>query len=456
MRAAQRRHHRLLGRRLLRADRRARRDVPRRQRRGSLCVRAAQRRHRRLLGRRPLRADRRARRDVPRRQRRERACVRAAQRRHRRLLGLQHARTGRRARWRVHRGQRRVRLFVRAAQRRDRRLLGQQRLWPNGRARRDVPRRQRRRLPRLRAAQRRHRRLLGTAPRTRRGPARGIVHRRRRRGTRVVRLAPRQDRGMLAEPAPRGAPRGHRLPAERTEAALTPRSAHLPEPDAPLASRELLEPLKVLRRDRCRRAGRVRVRGSLCGRFARLRIAQRSHRADPGAGPVGPGGFSARLAWCWWRWRAPIQTRLIRPSVIHLRPLSPKRRGRWRWFPWQSRSWLSCLRFRRCRRVSGCRGPPPKPWRIWLGESPWVLWRLSLEARIGRWQDSGRQVGGLLVVAAGWGRPGRCGWCGRCAPSWAPAGARCGGWRTSWASAWGRCASGSVRPASAAARRRAP
>ncbi|MCY3926353.1 MAG: hypothetical protein OXG52_12790 [bacterium] len=47
-------------------------------------------------------------------------------------------------------------------------------------------------------------------------------------------------------------------------------------------------------------------------------------------------------------------------------------------------------------------------------ESPWVLWRLlSLEARVGPWQDGGRQVGGLLVVAAGWGRPWRCGWCGR-------------------------------------------
>ena len=61
-------------------------------------VRAQNRRHHHLLGQEPLRAGRRARRNVHRRQPRQVAHVRAQNRRHHHLLGLQQLRAGRRAR----------------------------------------------------------------------------------------------------------------------------------------------------------------------------------------------------------------------------------------------------------------------------------------------------------------------------------------------------------------------
>ena len=87
-------------------------------------------------------------------------------------------------------------------------------------------------------------------------------------------------------------------------------------------------------------------------------------------------------------------------------------------------------------------------------ESHWVWWRLlSLEARMEPWQQNEEQVGRLRVGIPRWRRRRRCGWCGRCAPSWAPTVARSGESRISWASASSRCASGFCRPTSAAARR---
>ena len=52
------------------------------------------------------------------------------------------------------------------------------------------------------------------------------------------------------------------------------------------------------------------------------------------------------------------------------------------------------------------------------------------------WQDNNQQVGRLRVGIRRWRRRRRCGWCGRCAPSWAPITGRCAGWGTSWVSAF--------------------
>ncbi len=45
-------------------------------------------------------------------------------------------------------------------------------------------------------------------------------------------------------------------------------------------------------------------------------------------------------------------------------------------------------------------------------------------------------------------RPVRCGWCGRCVPSWAPSTGRCSGWPVSSGMASNRCGPGCVRPTS--------
>ena len=90
-------------------------------------------------------------------------------------------------------------------------------------------------------------------------------------------------------------------------------------------------------------------------------------------------------------------------------------------------------------------------------ESHWVCWRLlSLEARMEPWQQNEEQVGRRRVGIPMRRRRRLCGWCGRCAPSWAPITARSGESRTSWVSASSRCASGSARPTSTTVMRRAP
>ena len=90
-------------------------------------------------------------------------------------------------------------------------------------------------------------------------------------------------------------------------------------------------------------------------------------------------------------------------------------------------------------------------------ESHWVLWRfLSLEARMESWQQSEEQVGRRRIGSRRWRRRRLCGWCGRCAPSWALISARSGESLTSWGSVWSRCASGSVRLISTTSPRPAP
>ena len=59
------------------------------------------------------------------------------------------------------------------------------------------------------------------------------------------------------------------------------------------------------------------------------------------------------------------------------------------------------------------------------------------------WQQNEEQVGRRRVGIPMRRRRRLCGWCGRCAPSWAPITARSGESRTSWVSASSRCASGS-------------
>ena len=96
-------------------------------------------------------------------------------------------------------------------------------------------------------------------------------------------------------------------------------------------------------------------------------------------------------------------------------------------------------------------------WASEQAESHWVCWRLlSLEARMEPWQQNEEQVGRRRVGIPMRRRRRLCGWCGRCAPSWAPITARSGESRTSWVSASSRCASGSARPTSTTVMRRAP
>ena len=63
------------------------------------------------------------------------------------------------------------------------------------------------------------------------------------------------------------------------------------------------------------------------------------------------------------------------------------------------------------------------------------------------WQQSKEQVGRRRIGSPRWRRRRLCGWCGRCAPSWALITARSGESLTSWGSVWSRCASGSAGPA---------
>ena len=52
------------------------------------------------------------------------------------------------------------------------------------------------------------------------------------------------------------------------------------------------------------------------------------------------------------------------------------------------------------------------------------------------WQQNEEQVGRRRVGIPMRRRRRLCGWCGRCAPSWAPITGRCAGWGTSWVSAF--------------------
>ena len=87
-------------------------------------MRAAHRRHHRLLGQQRSRPDGRARRHVQRCRCRGSAFVRRAHRRHHRLLGQQHKRADQRPRWGLQRRERGLGAFLWAKERWDRRMLG--------------------------------------------------------------------------------------------------------------------------------------------------------------------------------------------------------------------------------------------------------------------------------------------------------------------------------------------
>ena len=82
-------------------------------------------------------------------------------------------------------------------------------------------------------------------------------------------------------------------------------------------------------------------------------------------------------------------------------------------------------------------------------ESPWKSWRLlTLETRMESCRRNSRQGSRRRVGTARRRRQPRCGWCGRCGPSWAPITGRCSGSPASSGTASSRCGPGCARPTS--------
>jgi len=102
-------------------------------------------------------------------------------------------------------------------------------------------------------------------------------------------------------------------------------------------------------------------------------------------------------------------------------------------------------RFTRPAQLASWAGLTPKH----HDESPWVRWRLlALETRMEPCRRSSRRAGRPRAGTPSRRRPRRCGWSGRCGPSWAPSTARSSGWPSSSATGSSRCGCGSGRPTS--------